>query len=496
MSIPLEKSAGLDSPRPVRDRSSLTGFTIQELIQAVGAVAVRSGSTAAFSGISTDSRTIAPGEAFIAIKGDNFDGHEFIAEAVKRGAGCVIRKRSRGEYPAISQTVLGRVSSGGAPPAILEVEDTIKAYGDIARFHRRRFSAPVIAVTGSNGKTTTKEMISWLLSEKYSVLKNPGTKNNHIGLPAALLDLDENHDIIVLEIGTNHFGEVEYLARICEPNIGIITNIGQSHLEYLGNEQGVYREKSALIRELHSPGIALLNADDIFLKEEVFRNNARPFVIGFGITARVDLYSSRIARSPGMVSFRLNGKYGVSLKTAGRHNIYNALAALAAGSLFGMRFEDMSRRLSGFEFPAGRLKIRLIGGVNFIDDTYNSNPFSFRHALRALEDMACKGRKIVVMGDMLELGEFEKKFHREAGKSAAGVCDVLITVGSLSRFAAGEARACGFHAGGIFTCTSSAEARDILFNKIKVMKNDLVLVKGSRRLKLEQIFETREEHSV
>jgi UDP-N-acetylmuramoyl-tripeptide--D-alanyl-D-alanine ligase len=485
MSIPLEKSVGFGGPRPVRDRSSLTGFKIQELIQATGAVAVSRSGEIAVSGISTDSRTIAPGEAFVAVKGDNFDGHRFIEEAVRKGASCIIRGCSPKGYAP---------HAGSVSCSVLEVDDTIKAYGDIARFHRRRFSVPVIAVTGSNGKTTTKEMIAWLLSEKYTVLKNPGTNNNHIGLPAALLDLDKNHDIIVLEIGTNHFGEVEQLARICEPNVGIITNIGQSHLEYLGNEKGVYREKSALIKNLHEPDVALLNADDIFFREAVFKNSREPFVIGFGITARVDFHASRVSCASGAASFRLNRKYDFSLKTPGRHNVYNALAALAAGSLFGMRYEDMSRRLSDFEFPEGRFKNRSLGGVSFIDDTYNSNPFSFRQALRALKDMACPGRKIVVMGDMLELGGLEKKFHREAGKLAASVCDVLITVGSLSRFAADEARACGFRAANIFICGSSGEARDVLFNTIGAAKNDMVLVKGSRRLKLEQIMDSNTDN--
>ncbi len=469
-------------------------FTIQELILAAGAEVVKRGTYSAAGGISTDSRTLAPGDAFIAVKGDNFDGHSFIEDAVEKGAACIIRSRSFVERSGCLRTTTGSGRSGKAVPAVLAVENTVKAYGDIARFNRRRFPVPVIAITGSNGKTTTKEMLAWILSAQYNVLKNPGTKNNHIGVPAALLDLDENHDIMVLEIGTNHFGEVANLASICEPNIGIITNVGQSHLQYFGDERGVYREKSSLLAGLHMPGIAVLNADDIFFREDAFRNSVRPFVVGFGITSRVDFHAARISHTAGKLSFRLNNRYDFSLRTTGRHNVYNALAAVAAGTLFGVRLEDMSRRIAAFEFPEGRLKNRFINGVNFIDDTYNSNPFSFRQALCALAGLSCKGRKIVVMGDMLELGGQGKKFHREAGRSAARVCDILITVGALSRFAADGARGSGLGAGDIFVCGSAEEAGNVLFNIIHAAENDTVLVKGSRRLKLEQIFAARTKH--
>ncbi|MFH1640491.1 MAG: UDP-N-acetylmuramoyl-tripeptide--D-alanyl-D-alanine ligase, partial [Candidatus Omnitrophota bacterium] len=244
-------------------------FTVKELLIATKGRLVKRGITTKLKGISIDSRTVKPKEAFIAIKGINFDGHDFIQEAIRRGATCVISE-SRARKKKKS-----RVN-------IIEVKDTEKALGDIARFQRQRFDIPVIAVTGSSGKTTTKEMIARVLSKKYNVLKNQGTKNNQIGLPMALLDLSARHDIAVLEIGTNHFGEIGYLSRICLANIGVITNIGPVHLEYLRNLEGVLKEKYALVRNLKKPYIAILNSDGV-MRSRIIKKGTRPFVLGVGI---------------------------------------------------------------------------------------------------------------------------------------------------------------------------------------------------------------------
>ncbi len=451
-------------------------FKINELLEASGGKLVSQASGAVISGISIDSRAIKPRDAFIAIKGDNFDGHDFIDAAIKKGAACII-KEARSKVKCKSCNVV-----------FIEVKDTIKSLGDIANFQRRKFNIPVIAVTGSNGKTTTKEMVAHVLSAKFKVLKNEGTKNNHIGLPMTLVNLDTSYDIAVLEVGTNHPGEVEYLTRICEPNIGIITNIGPSHLEFLHDLKGVFREKYRMAENLMAPRICILNADDDLLKKKAYAKAKEHFVLGVGIKNPSDFSARLIKNAAAAVKFCVNKKYKFTLNTLGYYNVYNALCSIAAARVFGIAYKDISRKLCAFDFPKSRLKFLELGGVKFIDDTYNSNPLSLKHALDTLADIKTAGRKIFVMGDMLELGSRKEKFHRHAGKSLISTCNVFIAVGDLSRLAAEAARDSGFDANNIFTCSTTSQAREILFNRLLPKKGDFVLVKGSRSMKMEEVF--------
>jgi UDP-N-acetylmuramoyl-tripeptide--D-alanyl-D-alanine ligase len=453
---------------------------VNELLRATKGRLLSGKRESGVKGISIDSRTIRRGDAFIAIKGDNFDGHDFIKEAIRKGARAVV-VRSQGQA----------VIKSPAKIAFIEVKDTVKALGDIARFQRKRFALPVIAVTGSNGKTTSKDMIAWVLSGKFKVLKNAGTKNNHIGLPQTLLELNDSCDIAVVEIGTNHFGEVAYLAGICLPNIGVITNIGPSHLEYLRDLKGVLREKYTLIEHLKDPRIALINSDDVLLKGKLAKKTAAGVIFGFGIKKRSDFFATDIRLIKGKIGFSIKQKYKFTLRTLGYYNIYNALAAIALGRIFGMEYKDISRRLADFIFSQGRLNFVEFNKIKFIDDTYNSNPLSLRQALETLDNFRAGGRKIFVMGDMLELGKASEAFHRQGGQLAAGVCDVFITVGELSKFAAQAARVAGLASKNIFTCDSVPQARDILFNKISPGPDDIVLVKGSRSMKMEEILRNR-----
>jgi len=457
-------------------------FRLDELLKATGGrIANRPGSVN-IKGISIDSRTIKPQEAFIAIKGSNFDGHDFIDEVIKKKASCVIKE-------AASKKSSQKVKIPARKVTCIEVKDTVKALGDIAGFWRRKFfDIPVIAVTGSNGKTTTKEMVAHLFSRKFKILKNAGTKNNQIGLPLALLGLDSSYDAVVLEVGTSHFGEVSYLTRICQPNIGIITNIGPSHLEYLHNLEGAFREKYSLIENLSNPHIAILNADDDLLKRKVFANTKKTVIMGFGIKNHCDFLASNIKNNVQRLEFRIKQKYRFTLKTLGYYNIYNALAAIAAARLFGIDYADIALEMATFNFPQGRLKFIKINNIRFIDDTYNSNPLSLKEALNALNNFKAKGRKIFVMGDMLELGSGEDLFHYRAGREAARCCNILITVGKLSKLAADAAKDIGFDKKNIFTCDNARQARDILFQRISPNKDDLVLVKGSRLLKMEEVL--------
>lgn len=484
-------------------------FKIDELLSAVNGRLVCGKLNSRVEGISIDSRTIRPGFAFAAIKGKNFDGHNFIKEAIKKGAKAVLFE---GQGP--------RLKAQGAV-SFIEVKDTTKALGDIARFQRNRFNIPVVAVTGSNGKTTTKDMIAWCLSHKFNVLKNEGTKNNQIGLSLTLLNLNSSYDLAVLEIGTNHPGEIEYLAGICLPNIALITNIGPSHLEHFKGIESVYREKCALMKYLRRPYISVLCADDTFLRkqlepprrghfparlktmggippsskiagwENVPYGGAKPVSFGFGMKHKSDFTASGIKALRNKLDFVVNGIAKFRINTIGAFNIYNALAAIAVSRIFGLEYKDIIERLSGFSFSRNRLKLIELNKIKFINDTYNSNPLSLREALRALDNFEVKGRKIFVMGDMLELGALAESFHRQAGKMIAKVCDCFVAVGGMSKLSAREARINGLNDKGIFTCASNLEAKDILFKKIAPQACDIVLVKGSRAMMMEEVLDLR-----
>jgi len=453
-------------------------FKIDELLKATKGKLIGGPRNYRITALSIDSRVIKKHEAFIAIRGNNFDGHDFIDEAIEKGASCIIKE-------------IGSKECKSSSVPFIEVKNTVKALGDIARFQRQKFNIPVIAVTGSNGKTTVKEMIAWVLSKKFNVLKNEGTKNNQIGLPLTLLKLKSKHDAVVLEVGTNHFGEVQYLTEICLPNIGVITNIGPSHLEFLHNLKGVLNEKYKLIENLKSPYIAILNADDGLLRRKVVKRIRKPFTLGFGIKNKADFSATVDKIYGGGLEFLVNLQHKFILKTLGCHNIYNALVAVTLGRIFSMEYKEIALRLASFEFPAGRLKLIRLDKIKFIDDTYNSNPLSLKQALDVLGRFNTYGRKILVMGDMLELGSRKSAFHFQAGRQAAKICDALITVGKLSKLAADAARECGFDIRNIFTCESCRDAQDILFNKISPREDDIVLVKGSRAMKMEEIFKDR-----
>jgi UDP-N-acetylmuramoyl-tripeptide--D-alanyl-D-alanine ligase len=450
-------------------------FTVHELIQATGGK-LRSGSQdIRVKGITIDSRKVKKGEVFLALKGDNFDGHDFIPQALKNGAACIIKEAGKGKFKS-------------ARCACLEVKDSIKALGDIARYHRRRFDIPLIAITGSNGKTTAKEMVSWVLSNKFKVLKTEGTKNNHIGLPLTLLGLQACHQAAVVELGTNHFGEIKNLASICLPDMGLITNIGPSHLENFGNVEGVLREKYSLADNLSSPAVLILNADDRLLRKKLISRRKSGLVLGFGTNPKSDFRLTQLERIKQGIRFRVNSRRQIVLPTIGAHNVYNALAAVSCARILGLGYNEIALRLSNFVFPSGRLKLRKFDSAQFIDDTYNSSPASLKHALYALEDFPSLGSKIVIMGDMMELGEDKKELHYLAGKHIARVCDKFIAVGELSKIAADAAKHSGFDTKNLFSCASADQARELLFSRIRPKKEDVVLIKGSRAMKMEKIF--------
>jgi UDP-N-acetylmuramoyl-tripeptide--D-alanyl-D-alanine ligase len=331
-------------------------------------------------------------------------------------------------------------------------------------------------------------MIAWVLSAQARVLKNEGTKNNQIGLPQTLIQLTKRDSFAVVEIGTNHFGEVDYLAKIARPNIGVITNIGHSHLEFLNDLKGVAKEKSTLLDNLAKPAIALLNADDKSLKGLINRPTKGRQIFSFGINEKSDFRASGIKLKNKRIEFKVNSEFDFELSSLGGYNIYNALAAIAVGRIFGLSYGQIRARLAIFKFPKGRLNFVEFKGLRFIDDTYNSNPLSLKAALTALGAADCKGRRILIMADMLELGKQKELLHRQIAWSITNTCDLLIAVGTLARITAKAARGNGLPAKHIFCCANALAARNLLFEKIFPKADDLILIKGSRSMKMEEVL--------
>ncbi len=418
----------------------------------------------------TDTRKIEKGSLFIAIKGPNFDGHDFVGEAAKKGAaGAIVSRDLPSPKPGFT---------------VILVNNTVKALGGIAKFHRSRFDIPVIALTGSNGKTTTKEMLALILSSKYKVLKNEGTENNFIGVPQTLLKLNERHEIAVIELGTNHPGEIGYLADIVEPNCGIILNAGSSHLEFFGSVENVRKEKLDLLKRIGEDGSAVVNGDDEILV--ITTKKMCEETVTFGFNEDCDFVAENVQESDCGINFALNDTYLVKLRMLGRHNVYNAAAAIAAASLYGIEVRSASKALEDFILPKLRMEYEKCERIDFIFDCYNSNPASLKSAIGTLRDMQPYKRKVLVAGDMLELGDAGPDLHRDIGRFAAkSKIDLFVSVGTLSGYILEGAQEEGIGGMSLLRFKNSVEAGKALKGILK--EGDLVLVKGSRGMKMEEI---------
>jgi UDP-N-acetylmuramoyl-tripeptide--D-alanyl-D-alanine ligase len=447
-------------------------FTVAEIIEATKGTLVQGPAGQRVRSVCIDSRVVKKRELFIAVKGEVFDGHGFIDSVIAKGV-CVVvvHKPVKVKDPKIS---------------VIRVVDTIRALGDIARFHRLRFKIPVIALTGSAGKTTTKEMIAAVLSRKYKVLKNEGTQNNHIGVPLTLLKLKATHRMMVLECGTNQPGDIIWLADVARPNFAVFINIGESHLEKLKTIPGVFKEKWTLTSLMRPQDTVMINADDAFLSQQLRKKNIFK-IISYGVKARADwqAYDTKIV-SRRHLNFLVRGKV-VELNSCGVDNVYNALAAVCCGEFFKVPFHDIAHALKSFEFPQGRGQIVRLGQGWLINDTYNANPVSMRSALQTLRAIETGLKRIFVAADMLELGKQSRALHQAMGRAigAAGV-DVLITVGHRAGLMAAASR----HRNKkmqVFACRDVVSAQKCL---AKVFENgDAVLIKGSRRMRMEQVSE-------
>ncbi len=429
------------------------------------------------SGVAIDSRTIRPGEIFLALAGGRYDGHDYAAAALDSGAAGVILSRPAAE-----------IERREGEFALIRVGAGLPALAGLARGYRRLFSPAAIAVTGSNGKTTTKNLIGLFLGEDRATLTAPASYNNLIGVSLTILRLSGTDRAAVFELGTNHPGEIGELARLCRPSRAVITNIGPAHLGRFGSLEAVAAEKGQVLEALEGEKTTFLNTDDP--RAAALAGRAPGEVIGFGLEPPARVRALDIRRRPGGVSFRATlrgGELPIEAPLPGRHNILNLLAALAVGDHFGVDPEAMRQAALKAALPPGRMERIRLGGAEVINDAYNANPVSMTAALAAWLEMDCPGRRILVSGDMNELGDFSEAAHREWGERLSGSgLDTLIFLGPLSRAAAEAARATGGTVR-VETVDDCREAAEIL-NAI-VRPGDSVLLKGSRKMGLEEIVE-------
>jgi UDP-N-acetylmuramoyl-tripeptide--D-alanyl-D-alanine ligase len=438
-----------------------------------------------FRRVETDSRAVKPGDLFVALKGPNFDGHEFIRKAWDKGARGVVVEAAR----------VGNLLKGGSkkkrnPLAVVHVNDTLRAYQDLASFHRARFSIPVVAITGSNGKTTTKEMVSRVLATRWRVLQTQANFNNAIGVPKTLLRLHSGHQAAVIEMGVDQVGQTTRLCEMARPTLGVVTNVGPDHLEFYGTMARSAVSKAEIFPWLPSDGAAILNADDRYFRQ--FLKKAKCPIVSFGLTDHAAVRGSQPIWDGRRTAFNLwlpNRKTSkrVSVRTMGVHNISNALAGAAVGHALGFSAADIVAGLEKFRPAPMRSEIRRYGGVIYLYDCYNANPASVKAALGVLVELDPMRKTIAVLGDMLELGPQEIQFHEEIGRYAAKMqVGHVIACGTFGPTLEKGVRAVR-KSMPVTVVKDAIEAGECL--KTLVKRGDIVLIKASRGAQMERVLD-------
>ena len=450
--------------------------SLSEVIKAIhagqaGAIA----SEARIHVISTDTRALDKADIFFALVGKNYNGHDFIEEAIQKNVRiCVVSDKK-----IISAEFKEDVG-------FLIVDDTLKAYGDLAKFYRQQFKIPAVAITGSSGKTTVKELAAHILSQSFKVLKNRGTENNLIGVPKTILQLEKAHEVLVLEMGTSLPGEIGRLSSIIAPQVGVVTQIGLAHLEGFGSQESIKEEKLKVLDQLERGGTLIFNGQDPFLRDV---KSGVHKILRVGLQKEEnDLWAEQVWCHETGSSFYLNGKDLCETPIIGRHNVLNCLYAIMVATCFGIKLPLIQKALSSFKPVTGRLTAKSLDGIEFLDDTYNSNPNSFKASLEMLKEFKMRGRKGVVCGDMLELGEQAEALHRQMGAVIAEwLFDYVIAAGPWSKYLVDEAIKRGFDPKRIYHVADSLAAGKLC--REVAQAGDRVLVKGSRGMKMEKVFE-------
>jgi UDP-N-acetylmuramoyl-tripeptide--D-alanyl-D-alanine ligase len=453
-----------------------------------------------------DSRKVKPGSLFVALPGDHHDGHDFVGEAFQAGAGYALVQRDlRDQFPLLDlrsplqpNELTGRLSQLNGPFCI-RVNDPLKALQQVAKFWRNKLDVKVIGITGSVGKSTTKEVVAEVLGQRYCTLKNQGNLNNEIGLPLSMLSLTEEHERAVLEMGFYVPGEIEYLCDLAAPCIGVVTNIGTVHASRAGSQEEIARGKSELVKSLPEDGFAILNYDDPLVRKMADLTRAQVFF--YGMQSVVDLWADNV-ESLGLEGIRFLLHYQqqknrpaealqLRVPLIGRHSVQTVLRAAAVGLVDGLTWQEI---VSGLRSSSNELRLIAVhtqNGALILDDTYNASPESMLAALNLLNDL--DGRKVAVLGDMLELGQYEQRGHEMVGIRAAEVADELVTLGERGRIIAQAALESGLPAGKITALDRVEQVIDYLRPELK--PDDVVLVKGSNMMNMDRIVSALEYQS-
>lgn len=458
-------------------------WTVKDTIAATNGRLLYGAPERRLDGVGIDSRSIETEMLFLAIRGDRHDAHAFLDEVVKKGVRALMV-----EEEALLPMPHEEWQAQGV--SCVAVDNTTRALGALARYRRRRFDIPVVAVTGSNGKTTTRQMTVAVMTTRYSSLVTEGNLNNEIGLPLTLLKLDNSHQAAVVELGINHFGEMDRLGAICDPTIGMITNVGPAHLEFLGSLEGVRRAKGELLAHVRPQGVVVLNKDDDHVA--ALSLQAPCPVLYFGTSPLADVRAEKIDETLSGIGFDLvlpDGRTRVELKTPGRFMVLNALAAAAVGHASGISATDIAQGLASFQPAPGRLRVvETNKGVNIIDDTYNANPDSMIAAIQTLTAVRKSNRGFMVFGDMLELGDQAEALHHRLGMAAAeaGAAKVYAHGDNADALMAGALKA-GMEETDLMSGTKEDIAADLI---AQLKPTDWVLVKGSRGMAMETVVKS------
>ena len=470
----------------------MTLLTLHQVMDSTGAALARGHGATVVEGVSTDTRTVRGGELYFALSGPNHDGNAFATEAVRKGAGALLL-RAREDAPA--SRLLAELGLEGSDVPVLVHRDPRRALGDLAAWHRSRLEVPVIGITGSCGKTTVKDILAQLLGHGRKVVASPRSYNNDVGVPLTLLAAPLDADALIVEVGTNQPGEIAALCRIVRPTAGIVTNIGSAHLAGLGSLEGVAREKADLAAACPADGFVVLNADCRFTPMVASVASAPSITFSIegggsgegasGGEGAGDLDARDVHFHSGGTTFRLDGRE-VTSPLLGLHNVQNLLAALAACRGLGLSLDDVLPHVSQLRGGRQRMERHELGGVTVFDDSWNANPDSARAAVRVLAGLHGFRRRVLVLGDMLELGAFAAEAHKRIGcETAEAGIDLLIPVGELGRATAAGALECGQADEGVVHLESTALAVERVPELVR--DGDVVLVKGSRSMACERI---------
>jgi len=452
-------------------------FTLNEIVKATSAKVYKE-EKKEFSAIVTDTRKISEGVLFVALKGERFNGEDFAAEALEKGAAGVVVSE------ACDKKQLEKCAG-----TVLQVEDTLAAYQLLAKAWREKFpQIPVVAITGSNGKTTTKDLTAAVLSAKGAVLKTQANFNNEIGLPLTLLGLKKEHTAAVVEIGMRGFHQIEALAPIASPQIGIVTNVGETHMELLGSLENIAKAKQELVEAIPAGGTVILNADNKYVAGMRSAAKEGVKVMTFGLEQEADVKGEAIHTEGNVTKFMVtyaNERHEYEVNMVGRHNVYNTLAAIAAGFAMGLTPVEVREGLSHLEATKMRFELQQVKEWNVVNDAYNASPMSMTAAINTLSELT-KGRKIAVLGDMLELGSVSEEAHLHVGEEVAEHgFTALVTRGEMGEFIAKGAENKGMTA--VYRCASHEDAAEKLHELLQ--PGDTLLFKGSRGMAMEKIID-------